>query len=142
MPHANIVRQNTLWETLNTAPSFHHETPDDGPAVWSYVPAPVPSPAPLLSSLNTLTHTLPSSTDSPSRLSRHQHTLQALGDFTGYLTTQAYSLALPAAARPMFGMDSKLTPEADEVRREIRALKGLVLNRYALLPSPTPETCH
>lgn len=30
------------------------------------------------------------------------------------------------------GLSTSLTPEEEEIRREIRALKGLVLNRYVL----------
>ena len=33
------------------------------------------------------------------------------------------------------GLGSALSPEAEEVRREIRALKGLVLNRRSFMPS-------
>jgi hypothetical protein len=63
---------------------------------------------------------------------RFQHTLQALIDFTGYLTTKTYALAstihrLPGTA------PSSATPIEEEVRMEIKALKGLVLNRYVLL---------
>jgi hypothetical protein len=67
---------------------------------------------------------------------RFQHTLQALIDFTGYLTTKTYALA---SAMPMHRLPGA-TPspattgiEEEEIRMEIKALKGLVLNRSVSL---------
>jgi hypothetical protein len=60
---------------------------------------------------------------------RFQHTLQALIDFTGYLTTKTYALA-SAIHRLPGTVQSSTTPIEEEVRTEIKALKGLVLNRY------------
>ena len=67
---------------------------------------------------------------------RFQHTLQVLIDFTGYLTTKTYALA---STMPMHRLPGA-TPspattgiEEEEIRMEIKALKGLVLNRSVLL---------
>ena len=54
-----------------------------------------------------------------------QHTLQSLSDLTGYITSQVYSPFRTVG--PSLGHPSD-TAE-DEVRREIKALKGLLLNR-------------
>jgi hypothetical protein len=80
--------------------------------------------------LTSLTSLHAATTQSRPTPGRFQHTLQAFADFTGELTAQVYALPSYAVNRPMFGGETKLPPEADEVRREIRALKGLVLNRY------------
>ena len=112
--------------------------------LWKYVPPPLPSTSPLLASLVNLQATLPRSREgapassggpSPtSTISARQRTLQVLSDFTGYITTQTYSLGLPSI-RGTGGVTSGGNPVEDELRREIRALKGLVLNRRSFLPS-------
>lgn len=62
-----------------------------------------------------------------------QHTYQALSELTGYIATQTY--AIPHGMRaPGVGLGVPLTTEEEEVRREIRALKGLVLNRRSFMP--------
>lgn len=66
-------------------------------------------------------------------MSARQRTLQVLSDFTGYITTQTYTLSLPSI-RSTNGIASGGNPVEDELRREIRALKGLVLNRRSFLP--------
>ncbi|ETW84155.1 hypothetical protein HETIRDRAFT_472617 [Heterobasidion irregulare TC 32-1] len=125
--------QHQACETLLKHPLFHDvEDSSSNPARWSYQPqAPVLDPASVdpLDSLNaSLASALPTSTSN-----RYQHTLQSLIDFTGYLTTKTYSLSPPALPR-VSGFGVTLSPEEDEVRREIRALKGLVLNRKSFLP--------
>lgn len=62
-----------------------------------------------------------------------QHTYQGLSELTGYIATQTY--AIPHGMRaPGVGLGVPLTTEEEEVRREIRALKGLVLNRRSFMP--------
>ena len=57
-----------------------------------------------------------------------QRTLQTLGDFTGYLSSQVYAPFRPNG--PQYGLGSSgLGPVEEDMRKEIRALKGLVLNR-------------
>jgi len=60
-----------------------------------------------------------------SKTTASQYTLQSLSDLTGYITTQVYlpfRAVGPSIAKPADTAE-------DEVRREIKALKGLVLNR-------------
>jgi hypothetical protein len=114
--------------------------------LWKYVPPPLPHTSPLLASLVNLQATLPRSQEGTpassgglpltSTISAKQRTLQVLSDFTGYITTQTYSLGLPSI-RGTGGVTSGGNPVEDELRREIRALKGLVLNRRSFLPSGT-----
>jgi hypothetical protein len=61
---------------------------------------------------------------------RFQHTLQSLIDFTGYLTTKTYALASAMHRLPGSTPSSATAIEEEEIRMEIKALKGLVLNRY------------
>ena len=99
---------------------FEHEEVD-GTNVWKYKsPAPLPTP-PLLDALSTLRDALPEPAPQPSP---YQKTLQTLSDFTGYIASQTYTVPFK------YGITTSLTPEEEELRREIRALKGLVLNRY------------
>jgi hypothetical protein len=48
-------------------------------------------------------------------------------DFTGYISTQMYVPYVSLGSR--YGASSAMDPAEEEVRKEIRALKGLVLNR-------------
>lgn len=86
-------------------------------------PEPAP-PAPLLSSLLTLKGALPVGRAENSSLRK---TAGALSDVTGFIAAQTYTL--PPNYRFSATGYSALSPEEEEVRREIRALKGLVLNR-------------
>lgn len=111
--------------------------------LWKFVPPPHPPTPPLLASLANLQAALPRSQEAVSAnssgsslaptISARQRTLQVLSDFTGYITTQTYSLGLPSM-RSTNGVTSGGDPVEDELRREIRALKGLVLNRRSFLP--------
>jgi hypothetical protein len=65
---------------------------------------------------------------------RFQHTLQAFIDFTGYLTTKTYALASAMHRLPGATPSPATTGiEEEEIRMEIKALKGLVLNRSVSL---------
>ncbi|KAF9464888.1 hypothetical protein BDZ94DRAFT_1161228 [Collybia nuda] len=130
--------EQKLWETLSTCllfigtpslptPSANGEhLEDQKPTRWTYeVPKPQ-DPPPLLASLANLSSAFPKTP----RQSPYHHTLQTLTDFTGYITTQIYlpyrghskSIGFPGAG-------NTFNPSEEEFRREIRALKGLVLNR-------------
>jgi hypothetical protein len=50
-------------------------------------------------------------------------------DFTGYLTTKTYALATAMHRLPGTTPSSATAIEEEEIRMEIKALKGLVLNR-------------
>ncbi|KAI0276316.1 hypothetical protein BGY98DRAFT_1098203 [Russula aff. rugulosa BPL654] len=67
---------------------------------------------------------------------RFQHTLQALIDFTGYLTTKTYAFASAMHSLPGTTPSPATTGiEEEEIRMEIKALKGLVLNRRTFIPA-------
>ncbi|KAF7975120.1 hypothetical protein HWV62_10413 [Athelia sp. TMB] len=118
--------RDDLWSTLSSNSAFSY-TDTDETSIWKYT-APVPSsPPPLMSSLATLRSTMPQ--PQPEKNSALQHALQTISEFTGYLTTQIY--AMPIHRPPGFGPSQTLNPEEEELRKEIRALKGLVLNRCA-----------
>ena len=121
-----------LWNTLTTAPLFKKSllpsSPDSSQSTglyWQYVaPAPITDP-PILKSVDALKSALPR--DRVDRkTTASQHTLQSLSDLTGYITTQVY---LPfRTVGPSLANHTTETAE-DEIRREIKALKGLALNR-------------
>ncbi|KIK06824.1 hypothetical protein K443DRAFT_129744 [Laccaria amethystina LaAM-08-1] len=140
-----------LWETLSTCPLFSRipvqtsrpVSPQENEGVevtmrWTYTPPEPTDPSPLLKSLDGLASSLPRGVKL--RTSTFQHTLESVSDLTGYLSTQVY---LPY--RPPPGMvlhnSGNLSPAEEDLRREIRALKGLVLNRRSFMPSiPRPTS--
>ncbi|KAI5893931.1 uncharacterized protein SCHCODRAFT_02500613 [Schizophyllum commune H4-8] len=128
------VREGQLWDTLSTSPLFASEVDSvQGLQRWRYVAPAVPPTPPLLSTLSSLSESmakLPSETENRP----FQRTLQTLGDFTGYLSSQVYAPFRPSG--PQYGLGSSgLGPVEEDMRKEIRALKGLVLNRRSFLPS-------
>jgi hypothetical protein len=91
-------------------------------------PATRPTP-PLLATLSKLQSSVNHAV-SERTTHRFQHTLQALIDFTGYLTTKTYALASAMHRLPGATPTPTTTEiEEEEIRMEIKALKGLVLNR-------------
>ncbi|KAI9000836.1 hypothetical protein BD414DRAFT_526238 [Trametes punicea] len=154
--------EETLWQTLTTMPIFQPAplpppsstasgSPPPLPApsqetVWTYTPPTPPTPSPLLSSLTTLASALPSPSSPSASQSpappqpKFQHTFQALSDLTGYIATQTFAASSHGLRAPGVGLHVPLSPEAEEVRREIRALKGLVLNRRSFLPPRVPSS--
>ena len=91
---------------------------------WEYVPPVPPSSSSLVLSLTALLTAMPKNTSN--KLSLGQHTLQSLAEFTGYLSAQVY-----APYRSFITSSSKPSGSIaeEEMKKEIRALKGLVLNR-------------
>ena len=121
-----------MWRTLNDAPLFYiTKTSSSEPPRWSYC---IPDPAtrvtpPLLPALSKLQSSVTQAV-SARPTHRFQHTLQALIDFTGYLTTKTYALASAMHRLPGTTTPSPTTGiEEEEIRLEIKVLKGLVLNR-------------
>jgi hypothetical protein len=121
-----------LWRTLNDAPLFHlTETSSSESPRWSYG---IPDSAtrltpPLLPALSKLQSSVADAV-SARPTHRFQHTLQALIDFTGYLTTKTYALASTMHRLPNTTPSPATGIEEEEIRMEIKALKGLVLNRF------------
>lgn len=137
--------QDRLWETLNLHPSRFRSSSAATPT-WVYIPPDLTSPTQYLTSLDLLSKSLPTNAESSSAKEtgtgstkqswkpKYQHALQTLTDLTGYLTTQTYTL--PSGGFSGFGIagyttsSSLATPQQEELRKEIRALKGLVLSRW------------
>ncbi|KAJ7283971.1 hypothetical protein C8J57DRAFT_1294046 [Mycena rebaudengoi] len=139
-PEAASFEQH-LWETLSTCPLFIRDTSpkststppvgdQQGLLYWSYTPLPPLPPTPSVQALTALLATIPK--PSPEKHSPFQHALQSLSDFTGYLSSQMYVPYRPIVNR----VTGTLGPAEEELRKEIRALKGLVLNRRSFMPSP------
>jgi len=134
-----VEYQNTLWETLNNQADFS-EIEEDSQRVWKFKRAPPidSEPSSLMNSMSTLTKVLP---QKPSPVNPYQHTLDTLTEFTGYITTQTYRMSTSSLRLPgIAGSSAPLDPQQEEVRREIRVLKGLVLNRRTFAPSPGAAT--
>lgn len=131
--------QESLWRTLSDAPLFRPtetNSSSESPR-WSYhVPDPETRPTPpLLPALSKLQGSVADAV-SARPTHRFQHTLQALIDFTGYLTTKTYTLASAMHRLPGTTSSPATGIEEEEIRMEIKALKGLVLNRFVLTHSP------
>ncbi|KAF8351626.1 hypothetical protein F5887DRAFT_938388 [Amanita rubescens] len=138
------VFEQALWETLNTCPLFSRKEDETGKNEmirWTYNPQNPPEPTQLQKSLDDLSASLPKTR---TQGSKYQHAMQALSDLTGYISSQVY---LPYRGLSGVGgfsgsSSSLLSPAEEELRREIRALKGLVLNRrsfMATIPRPNPS---
>jgi hypothetical protein len=93
---------------------------------WEYIPPMPESPPPLIKSLDSLLYELPK--DIKTRTSLFQRTFECLSDFTGDISAQVYLPYRPSTVGVSLPLAEKPSIE-DELRREIRALKGLVLNR-------------
>ncbi|KAF9478182.1 hypothetical protein BDN70DRAFT_860632 [Pholiota conissans] len=133
----DILCSCRLFSKAISLSSSSDAPPDSTPPTtqWKYSPPlPVLAP-PLLQSLAVLSSELPKK-DMKSRKSPFQHTLQSMSDFTGYLSTQVYLPYRPTGYPPN---DKGQSTIEDELRREIRALKGLVLNRRSFMSAiPMP----
>ncbi|KAF8529112.1 hypothetical protein BU17DRAFT_80297 [Hysterangium stoloniferum] len=73
----------------------------------------------------------------------YQHTFKSLTDFTAFLSKETFDLyGNSLGFRHAFSGARNLSPAQEDVRREIRALKGLVLNRRSFVPSPNRTASH
>ncbi|KAF9491375.1 hypothetical protein BDN71DRAFT_1421783 [Pleurotus eryngii] len=131
-PEGSAVESN-LWEALTTCPLFEGKPEENSSnsvprqTHWTYNPPEIPAPTPLKDSLQALSAAMPKRPKGPLPSSAAQNTLQTLSNLTGYISTQVYLPYRPPG--------HSLGPAEDEMRREIRALKGLVLNRRSFMPS-------
>ncbi|TFK43662.1 hypothetical protein BDQ12DRAFT_675351 [Crucibulum laeve] len=142
--------EQQLWETLSGCPLFIGTPPLPSPGTaiepvqesvppttWAYATSAIQEPSPLAKSLDTLASSMPKH----ARTSPFQYTLQSLSDFTGYISTQVYVPYRPSLTGIGLPTSGGINPAEDEMKREIRALKGLVLNRRSFMPSiPKPST--
>lgn len=134
-----------IYDALLACPRFESiqieaNANDTAQQKWKYNAPPRVQPSPVIQSLSNLNAALPKSTKDEPRSSVFQHTLQALSDFTGYISSNVY-----VPYRPPGGMGISstygLSPAEEALKKEIRALKGLVLNRKTFIPSiPRPPS--
>ncbi|KAL0580093.1 hypothetical protein V5O48_001952 [Marasmius crinis-equi] len=126
--------EQKLWDTLSSCDIFESsslpgsESPDTLTPHWSYKSRVPPPPPPLMTSLGTLS----SEISQCRRTTSYHHTLQSLSEFTGYISTQVYAPYKPPAS---VGSNPSNSTVEDELKKEIRALKGMVLNRRSFLPA-------
>lgn len=126
--------RDALWKTLTTSPLFTEIKPDR----WFYN-FQGPYSTVLIDKLQTLSSALPDKPQTPasptSTNTPAQRTLQSLTAFTGYLSSQIYTP--PRYLTP--GLSASTGGVEEDIRKEIRALKGLALNRRSFLP-PRPSS--
>ncbi|KAK0453859.1 hypothetical protein EV421DRAFT_2030750 [Armillaria borealis] len=137
-----VQYEHKLWETLTTSAVFKSLPENTHPSDnvrWTFDPPTPPAPSPLLESLNNLSAALPR--DTKTKTTALQHTLQSLSVLTGYISAQVYVPFRPySTSGPSNSGNTPPTP-AEELKREIRALKGLVLNRRSFMPLiPRPSS--
>lgn len=133
--------EQTLWEALTSCPLFIRTSElsperraDETTIItrWSYQPRDPPEPSQLQKSFIQLSHSLPRT---QTQSNKYNHTLEALSELTGYISTQTYLPYRTLSSVSGFSSSSLLSPAEEELRREIRALKGLVLNRRSFMAS-------
>ncbi|KAK0461924.1 uncharacterized protein EV420DRAFT_1527919, partial [Desarmillaria tabescens] len=130
-----VQYEHKLWETLTTLTVFKSLPENTHPSDnvrWTFDPPTPPVPSPLLTSLNDLSAALPR--DAKTKTTALQHTLQSLSDLTGYISAQVYVPFRPYSASGQSNSGNTPPTPAEELKREIRALKGLVLNRRSFMP--------
>lgn len=66
------------------------------------------------------------------RISPFQHLVETLSEFTGYISSQVYVPYHPPPGGMGMLASHGLSPAEEQLKREIRTLKGLVLNRYGI----------
>ncbi|KAG6830318.1 hypothetical protein H0H92_001253 [Tricholoma furcatifolium] len=128
--------EQKLWETLSTSSMFTGSSPtaSEGDVSivkitrWEYQPPAPAEPSLVAKSMKRLVTSLPKKSEVKS--TSRQHTLQGLSDLTGYITTQMYMpYQAPSSAAGFLNGNTSASPAEEEFKREIRSLKGLVLNR-------------
>ncbi|RXW21940.1 hypothetical protein EST38_g3906 [Candolleomyces aberdarensis] len=137
--------KKSLYETLLNCPLFIEEKPEksegtqEQPLVstWKYAPPPPSTPSPLVQSIQSLSSAMP--VPEKIRISPFQHVIQTLSEFTGYISSQVYIPYHPPPGGMGIVTSHSLSPAEEQLKREIRTLKGLVLNRKSFMPSiPRP----
>jgi len=91
---------------------------------------------PTLSRLETLHRAVRQANNKENR-GTYSYTFKALTDLTAYISRETFvTYGGTSGFRHGFSTSTQMTPAQEEVRREIRALKGLVLNRRSFAPIP------
>ncbi|KAF5393005.1 hypothetical protein D9757_001316 [Collybiopsis confluens] len=137
-----IAFEHSLWDTLSTTSAFEGTVSQDSPenfpppVRWAYIPPKPTQTTPFISSLESLSRV--TSTYTPTPTSSYQPTLQTMSEFTGYISSNLYT---PYRPPPLPGTVSPSTGDiSDGLKKEIRALKGLALNRRSFMPTiPRPS---
>ncbi|KAH6915032.1 hypothetical protein BKA70DRAFT_563466 [Coprinopsis sp. MPI-PUGE-AT-0042] len=141
--------KGVIYDTLVTCPHFEElevagivdgEAQHPSQRKWKYNAPPPAELSPIVKSLSNLNSSLPRTNKDEPRSNVFQHTLQALSDFTGYISSNVY---MPYRPTNGMGMSTAygLSPAEEALKKEIRALKGLVLNRKTFMPSiPRPPS--
>src|SRR6185369_8978732 len=87
---------------------------DENSKRWRFVPTSPPEPPPIMKSYVALAEVMPKKSTT-TQTSSSQHTLQALSDLTGYLTTQIYTpYRAPSSVGNYFNTGSTLSPAEEE----------------------------
>ncbi|PCH40818.1 hypothetical protein WOLCODRAFT_162568 [Wolfiporia cocos MD-104 SS10] len=127
-------RQEELWRVLTSTPHLFHcidESSED--PHWVYTAPELIDErsynGSTLSSLSSLKHALEKAAQREQ--TRYQGLLDTLSELTGYVASRTYMVT--SSFGQIYGA-VQLSPEEEDVRREIRALKGLVLNRRTFIP--------
>ncbi|GJJ07533.1 hypothetical protein Clacol_001735 [Clathrus columnatus] len=122
------MKKQTIRHELTTSTSYF-EVSEHDPTAWSLSQDLQSNPPPSnpISSLDKLRDTIKTGYRTKNL---YQYAFKSLTDFTAFLSRETFQFYTvdTTAFRRNFG-DTNLSPIQDEVRREIRALKGLVLNR-------------
>ncbi|TFK28859.1 hypothetical protein FA15DRAFT_678250 [Coprinopsis marcescibilis] len=124
--------KKTIYDTLIACPYFveHQITPSgsqEPQKTWEYVTPQPLEPSALVKSLDALNEALPKRKEVPSTV--FQHALETLTEFTGYISSHVYIPYRPPAGGMGMSNSYGLSPAEDALKKEIRALKGLVLSR-------------
>ncbi|KIJ56773.1 hypothetical protein M422DRAFT_22920 [Sphaerobolus stellatus SS14] len=130
--------KNAIARQLIRSPRYKADTEADA-ELWSYVDL---IEAPVADSTITGLEALHQVVSQGSREKGvYGHTFKSLTDLTGYLSKETFATYNGNTGLRGYGFsNNQLSPAQEEVRREIRALKGLVLNRRSFAPIPTRIT--
>ncbi|TFK68216.1 hypothetical protein BDN72DRAFT_821582 [Pluteus cervinus] len=140
-----LLYEEKLWDTIVDSPLFSASTTTaDGSETkvtrWTYVPPVTPPPPPLVASLSKLRDALPKTS---TKERPYQRTLQILTDFTGDISMKVH-LPYHSTISTGFGLNKPVAEEKpsveEDIRREIREIKGLLLNRKTFMSARSNGT--
>jgi hypothetical protein len=116
------------FEELDDGGTIESEARHPSERQWKYTAPPGVEPSQIIKALSNLNAALPKPKKDETQPSVFQHTLQTLSDLTGYISSNVY---MPYRPPNGIGMSSSydLSPAGEALKKEIKALKGLVLSR-------------